>query len=269
MVTMTTEALSTWIAGRRSLLVEGVIVSLERSLFPVTQCFQSFSNAVESEQRPSGRLLCIQLVELQGCDIEETCLGIARMRAFCPAANIICIVDELSFDIAPLMAAGANACFRGHLTSAELNLLLALVVSGEVGLSVAVAPKSPIAKAAISTQLVQPTIAERQSEQLSNSRHFETAISQSSVSLSRREREVLAGLVNGESNKTLARGLSISEATVKAHVRTVFRKLGAHSRTQAVRYFLERCPPGASVAEWLVSHGSVGTGEGASRHDAF
>ncbi|MCR8550789.1 response regulator transcription factor [Salipiger sp. P9] len=51
--------------------------------------------------------------------------------------------------------------------------------------------------------------------------------------LSRRELEVLEGLTQGKSNKEIARDLDIREPTVKLHVKTLYRKIGASNRTQA------------------------------------
>ena len=51
--------------------------------------------------------------------------------------------------------------------------------------------------------------------------------------LSRRELEVLKGLVQGKSNKEIARDLDLREPTVKLHVKTLYRKIGAANRTQA------------------------------------
>ncbi len=51
--------------------------------------------------------------------------------------------------------------------------------------------------------------------------------------LSRRETEVLSGLCRGQSNKEIARDLDLQEVTIKLHVRTLCRKLGARNRTQA------------------------------------
>jgi DNA-binding NarL/FixJ family response regulator len=52
--------------------------------------------------------------------------------------------------------------------------------------------------------------------------------------LTSREREVLEMLSRGLSNKMIARRLSISEHTVKFHVSSIYTKLGAASRTDAV-----------------------------------
>ena len=51
--------------------------------------------------------------------------------------------------------------------------------------------------------------------------------------LTRREREVLAELAKGQSNREIARALGVSEKTVKAHVSSVLAKLGVQDRTQA------------------------------------
>jgi DNA-binding CsgD family transcriptional regulator len=56
--------------------------------------------------------------------------------------------------------------------------------------------------------------------------------------LTRREIEVLTHLANGETNRRIAARLFVSEATVKAHVKHILRKLGAANRAEAVsRYF--------------------------------
>jgi DNA-binding NarL/FixJ family response regulator len=52
--------------------------------------------------------------------------------------------------------------------------------------------------------------------------------------LTPREREVLELLARGMGNKGVARVLGISEHTVKAHVASVFEKLGASTRAEAV-----------------------------------
>lgn len=51
-------------------------------------------------------------------------------------------------------------------------------------------------------------------------------------SLSEREREVAELVAKGESNKEIARELSIAERTVKAHLGAIFDKLGVRDRLQ-------------------------------------
>lgn len=61
--------------------------------------------------------------------------------------------------------------------------------------------------------------------------------------LSNREERILAELHKGRSNKEIAQILGICEATVKVHLRSCFRKIGARNRTQA--------------AIWAASHNVV------------
>ncbi|QSF54297.1 MULTISPECIES: response regulator transcription factor [Brevundimonas] len=54
------------------------------------------------------------------------------------------------------------------------------------------------------------------------------------ASLTPSQLRILEGLKAGRLNKQIAFDLGVSEATIKAHLTSVFRKLGVHNRTQAV-----------------------------------
>ena len=56
--------------------------------------------------------------------------------------------------------------------------------------------------------------------------------------LSAREREILGYLIEGKTNKEIARRLDLQEITIKIHLRNVYRKIGAVNRAQAVRIAL-------------------------------
>jgi two-component system, NarL family, nitrate/nitrite response regulator NarL len=60
--------------------------------------------------------------------------------------------------------------------------------------------------------------------------------------LSARQRSILRCLVQGDSNKIIARKMAMAEATVKVHVKAILRKVRVHNRTQA--------------AIWAMSNGS-------------
>lgn len=51
--------------------------------------------------------------------------------------------------------------------------------------------------------------------------------------LTAREMQMLEGLCAGKSNKEIARGLELTEPTIKLHMKTLYRKLDAANRTQA------------------------------------
>ena len=63
----------------------------------------------------------------------------------------------------------------------------------------------------------------------------------SGIGLSEREGQILSCLVAGNSNKVIANRLSITEATVKVHMKSLLRKIKVSNRTQA--------------AIWAVNHG--------------
>ena len=67
--------------------------------------------------------------------------------------------------------------------------------------------------------------------------------------LSAREIAILRRIIRGDSNKHVARFFEIAEATVKAHVKAIFRKIGATNRTQA--------------AMWALNHGLLDGLDGA------
>jgi DNA-binding CsgD family transcriptional regulator len=58
--------------------------------------------------------------------------------------------------------------------------------------------------------------------------------------LSKRELKVLEELVRGESNKSIAARLGMSESTARFHVGNIFRKLGAQNRAEAVYRAISR-----------------------------
>lgn len=59
------------------------------------------------------------------------------------------------------------------------------------------------------------------------------ALPEIAKSLTEREMQILDGLCRGLSNKEIAREVDLQEVTVKLHVKTACRKLGAKNRTQA------------------------------------
>lgn len=69
--------------------------------------------------------------------------------------------------------------------------------------------------------------------------------------LSARERDILNLMIDGGTNKEIARELDVQEITVKVHLRNIYRKLGAANRAQAVRIALEN--------GWQTQRESLGT----------
>jgi DNA-binding NarL/FixJ family response regulator len=78
----------------------------------------------------------------------------------------------------------------------------------------------------VAGQTVFPPVKEQASDLREMSERLE--------SLSKAQKRVIALLVSGHLNKQIAGDLDVSEATVKAHLTAIFRKLGVNNRLQAI-----------------------------------
>jgi DNA-binding NarL/FixJ family response regulator len=81
--------------------------------------------------------------------------------------------------------------------------------------------------------IIDPSAAARLVHALSNRDRPRSRADSSLEQLTNRERDVLALIAQGRSNKRIALELGISEKTVKTHVGHVLAKLGVTDRTQA------------------------------------
>lgn len=68
----------------------------------------------------------------------------------------------------------------------------------------------------------------------------EAQVSIGEANLSDREVQILQRLIRGHANKIISRDMSITEATVKVHVKSILRKLAVANRTQAAIWGVAR-----------------------------
>ncbi|THF88505.1 response regulator transcription factor [Deinococcus sp. KSM4-11] len=128
------------------------------------------------------------------------------------ASALVALGSAVWATLLPELAGGGWAALPADATPAEL---LAGVLGAAAGLAVlppALVPDGPV-----------------DDEDTTSS----TALT-SDVTLTPRERDVLALLAEGLSNKRAARDLGVSESTVKFHVQALYSKLGVQSRAGAV-----------------------------------
>jgi two-component system, NarL family, nitrate/nitrite response regulator NarL len=87
-------------------------------------------------------------------------------------------------------------------------------------------------------ELMQALSARPQQDRNQSTRSVQTARPGRSQAPSPREAEILQRLLQGHSNKTIARELGITETTVKVHLKSLLRKISASNRTQAAIWAL-------------------------------
>lgn len=95
------------------------------------------------------------------------------------------------------------------------------------------------------------------------------AASVDSANLSGREMEILLRLIAGLPNKVISRQLSISEATVKVHVKAVLRKLRVANRTQAAIWAATQGLQGVDSSVPPSSLSTTSCGRGATSADVI
>ena len=168
--------------------------------------------------------------------------GIASLKQAAPEARILMLtVSEDENDLAAALQAGADGYL---LKTVELDHLSEFIIKVMEGVSVVspemmtklvtafrgrspVRPGSPAAPA---------TPAPMADAMLARVPSIAAVPGEGADLLSGREREVLALIALGDSNKVIARKLDIAETTVKIHVQHILRKLQLTSRVQAAVY---------------------------------
>lgn len=150
--------------------------------------------------------------------VREASATIAAARRHMQATPIVVLltaVDRRNVD--ELIAAGAAGCLEKTASSDLLFDALRLVIAGGMYL-----PRALLAET-VSEPVALPGAAMR----------HDMAVPEGHLHLTHRQIEVLALLARGRSNKAIARELNVAEATVKAHLTTIYKVLNVSSRSQA------------------------------------
>jgi two-component system, NarL family, response regulator YdfI len=155
----------------------------------------------------------VLLLDIDEDPVSAAVRGLARLAR--APATIVLTADERLAWTTDALRAGIRAVLPRHVTGPEL---IAAIEAVGAGLLV-VHPDGADAMRPTATLVPGPSGAEP---------------------LTARETEVLRMLAEGLGNKLIAARLSISEHTVKFHVASIFAKLGAGSRTEAVTIGVRR-----------------------------
>jgi NarL family two-component system response regulator LiaR len=162
--------------------------------------------ALAAELRPDVVLMDLVMPKLDGVE------AMRALRERVPGTRVIVLTSFIDDEhLLPAMRAGAAGYLLKNVQPQELARAIRAADAGET--------------------LIDPTVAARLVEALA-----ETEQDDGYERLTPREREVLALIGRGFSNKRIALELGVAEKTAKTHVSNLLGKLGLADRTQAALY---------------------------------
>ena len=167
-------------------------------------------------------------------DISAKLAQLQAMRARYPTMRFVVVVGTASAQLVRQLAtAGADAVLSRDISGNVLHRALDLVMLGQQLFPAAVLEVSDEPAPARPSLTVNPVPGTPGTPLLEDVPEL-----RSHLPFSGREAQILRCLVNGSSNKLIARELAITEATVKVHIKGLLRKIGASNRTQAAIWSL-------------------------------
>ena len=181
------------------------------------------ADAGEAQRRASQALPDVILLDnhLPGVDGVHAIPG---LRNAAPLARILMLtVSEDEVDLSAALRNGANGYLLKTVDSDVLASAIERAVRGE---------------SIVSPEMMGKLVNAFRSAQDDAARAAPPATPEPTPieRLSAREREILALIAQGASNKEIGRSLGIAETTVKIHVQHILRKLNLNSRVQAAVY---------------------------------
>ncbi|MCF8199416.1 MAG: response regulator transcription factor [Sulfuritalea sp.] len=149
---------------------------------------------------------------------------LANLRNAAPKALVIVLANKPDNEEAlTLFSEGARAYINAHATVANLRQVSNVVQAGGLWIG-----ESLMKRLLVSTQ----TALSRAQAIAATPKEAARGSDDPLAVLTKREQEVACSVANGSSNKEIARQLTITERTVKAHIGAVFQKLNVRDRLQ-------------------------------------
>jgi DNA-binding NarL/FixJ family response regulator len=178
-------------------------------------------------------------------NLEEDMTVVAEARSGAEAVALYDVhrpdVVVMDYQLPELNGAEATAAIRQKDPAARIIVLSVFKGEEDVHRAVQAGASGYLPKASEPTELMQAIRTLYRGGQ-----YFPPAIDAALATragraeLSERERQVLAAIVKGRSNKEIAGALGISENTVKVHTTRVFEKLGVADRMEAITAAISR-----------------------------
>jgi DNA-binding NarL/FixJ family response regulator len=203
---------------------------------------QPARDALEMEPEFDLALLDLELGHDDGFAFLE------ELRSAYPALPIVIVAaSDHRDDVMRAIDMGAMGFVPKCTSNDALLSALGLVLSGGIYLPASVMRSTP------SRAPVHRGVSAHWDERVETDRAAATV---ASLDLTPRQKEVLALLLRGQSNKLIARALNLSVETIKDHVAAVLRALNVNSRTQAVVAVSQMSRSGSPPA-WRQPHQAV------------
>lgn len=208
---------------------EGVRQLLRGTAYEVVADVASVRRASAVSDQSDLNLLILSPGKMDNVEAE---IAWVRTQLYSRSIRIVALMDIGDADAVRRVAAqGVDAILSTSTPIEVFPHMLDMVLLGQHVFPAAVqtlaAAKTPASK------LRQPAVPIDSAPGLS-------ADSIDSAGLSRREAQILNLLVDGASNKSIARQLLVTEPTVKAHVKGLLRKIRVSNRTQAAIWALNQ-----------------------------
>jgi two-component system nitrate/nitrite response regulator NarL len=167
-------------------------------------------------REPDLILLDLNLKAESGLDV------LAALKAEDPSRRVVMLtVSDAAEDLIGAIRAGADGYLLKDMEPEHLLDRVRAALAGETVIGEALAARLAVAL----RQEAQDTASGARREL---------------AQLTEREREVLKCLADGQSNKRIARSLSITEGTVKVHVKNLLKKLSFRSRVEAAVWMAQQ-----------------------------
>jgi DNA-binding NarL/FixJ family response regulator len=213
----------TILVGKSGLLREGLARILRSANFRILASV-SRADDLPASKAPSCQQLFLLVHTSDHFDTQVKRIELFRSRH--PDARIAVVADRYRLDeLVSAFRAGANGYFVDVITCDALVKSLELVMMGET-----VFPPAFLSSAQAPERDHQDETPPGDNNNRTIPITEEDGIT---PQLSPRERSILNFLIEGDSNKSIARKIDIAEATVKVHVKAILRKIRVHNRTQA------------------------------------
>jgi two-component system, NarL family, nitrate/nitrite response regulator NarL len=167
----------------------------------------------------------VLLVIGAGDDPDATAMQIALFKEKQPSGQVAVLANHYqSSAVLSAFRAGANAYFVKITTCAAFIKSLELVMLGET-----IVPREFLSFI-LRGDAIDPEVDVKAG---ADGAALAIVHSKDACRLSTQEQRILRYLVDGSSNKVIARKIDIAEATVKVHIKAILRKIRVHNRTQA------------------------------------